>query len=94
MVYVFILKTAAIVLGTMAASAHAESGKTVKLAHPDGSTAEISLFGAHVLSFRASMDRNLDMLFPSKKSFMDMKQPIRGGIPHHFSKLRQSRGLP
>ncbi|UIZ29727.1 hypothetical protein KXD40_003054 [Peronospora effusa] len=93
MVYVFIVKTAAIVL-TMVASAHAESGKTVKLAHPYGSTAEISLFGAHVLSFRASMDRNLDMLFPSKKSFMDMKQPIRGGIPIIFPNFGNREGFP
>ncbi|CAH0485203.1 unnamed protein product [Peronospora farinosa] len=93
MVYAFILKTAAIVL-TMVASAHAESGKTVKLAHPDGSTAEISLFGAQVLSFRASMDRNLDILFLSKRSFMDFEQPIRGGIPIIFPNFGSREGFP
>ncbi|RMX68879.1 hypothetical protein KXD40_003051 [Peronospora effusa] len=90
MVYAFILKTAAIVL-TLAASAHAE---TVTLTHPDGSSAEISLFGAHVLSFRAAIEPKLDILFLSKKSSMDYVQPIRGGIPIIFPNFGSREGFP
>ena len=43
-------------------------------------TAEISLFGAHVLSFTPRHD-NRDRLWLSTKSKLDRSRPIRGGIP-------------
>uniref|UniRef100_A0AAV1UUN9 glucose-6-phosphate 1-epimerase n=1 Tax=Peronospora matthiolae TaxID=2874970 RepID=A0AAV1UUN9_9STRA len=79
MVNAFFCKTAALV-ATLLASAKAEL-ETVKLKHPSGSTAEAYLFGAHVKSFRAAIDPNLDILFMSNESFLNGIDPIRGGIP-------------
>uniref|UniRef100_M4BWV8 glucose-6-phosphate 1-epimerase n=1 Tax=Hyaloperonospora arabidopsidis (strain Emoy2) TaxID=559515 RepID=M4BWV8_HYAAE len=75
----FFVKTAALV-ATLLASANAEL-ETVKLKHPSGSTAEVYLFGAHVKSFRAAIDPNLDILFMSNESFLNGIDAIRGGIP-------------
>uniref|UniRef100_A0AAV1USA1 glucose-6-phosphate 1-epimerase n=1 Tax=Peronospora matthiolae TaxID=2874970 RepID=A0AAV1USA1_9STRA len=75
----FFCKTAALV-ATLLASANAGL-ETVKLKNPSGSTAEVYLFGAHVKSFRAAMDPNLDILFMSNESFLNGIDPICGGIP-------------
>jgi glucose-6-phosphate 1-epimerase len=42
--------------------------------------AEISLFGAHLLSFVPSVD-NIDRLWVSSSAIFDKSKPIRGGIP-------------
>jgi glucose-6-phosphate 1-epimerase len=95
MVYSFMFKTAALV-STMLASlgvANAEL-ETVKLTHPYGSSAEVFLFGAHVKSFRAAMDPNLDILFMSNESYLDGVNPIRGGIPVVFPNFGSATGFP
>ena len=79
MVNAYFCKTAALV-ATLLASANAEL-ETVKLKNPSGSTAEVYLFGAHVKSFRAAIDPNLDILFMSNESFLNGIDAIRGGIP-------------
>jgi glucose-6-phosphate 1-epimerase len=43
-------------------------------------TAEVSLYGAHVLSFKPKKD-NRERLWVSPKSKLDKTKPIRGGIP-------------
>lgn len=92
MLHGFIFKTAALAL-TFVASANAKL-ETVTLTHPSGSTAEAALFGDHVMSFRAAMDPKLDILFMSKKSYMDGVQPIRGGIPVVFPNFGGRKGFP
>ncbi|CAH0481783.1 unnamed protein product [Peronospora belbahrii] len=79
MTNVFIFKTAALV-ATLIGCANANL-ETVKLTNLYGSSTEIFLFGAHVKSFHAAMDKDLDLLFMSKCSKMDGKHPVRGGIP-------------
>jgi glucose-6-phosphate 1-epimerase len=44
--------------------------------------AEISLYGAHVLSYRPTGQK--DVLFLSEKSFFSPGKPVRGGIPVCF----------
>ncbi|KAG7394536.1 hypothetical protein PHYBOEH_005028 [Phytophthora boehmeriae] len=93
---VLLLKTVALastLLASLGATANAEL-ETVKLSHPIGSTAEVFLFGAHVKSFRAAMDKNLDILFMSNESFMDGVNPIRGGIPVVFPNFGSAEGFP
>ncbi|GMF32114.1 unnamed protein product [Phytophthora lilii] len=95
MVYSFMFKTVALV-STMLASlgvANAEL-ETVKLTHPYGSSAEVFLFGAHVKSFRAAMDPNLDILFMSNESYLDGVNPIRGGIPVVFPNFGSAKRFP
>ncbi|KAG7387597.1 hypothetical protein PHYBOEH_008214 [Phytophthora boehmeriae] len=90
------LKTAALAFGLLAsfdATTNAEL-ETVKLSHPIGSSAEVFLFGAHVKSFRAAMDKNLDILFMSNESFVDGVNPIRGGIPVVFPNFGSAEGFP
>lgn len=54
-------------------------GITVALiSHPFG-TAEISLYGAHILSFKPTGQK--DVLFVSEKSLFETGKAIRGGIP-------------
>ncbi|KAL4110145.1 hypothetical protein PRIC1_001838 [Phytophthora ramorum] len=95
MVYSFMSKTVALVSTLLAAlgSANAEL-ETVKLSHPYGSSAEVFLFGAHVKSFRAAMDPNLDVLFMSNDSYLDGVNPIRGGIPVVFPNFGGAPGFP
>ncbi|CAI5737668.1 unnamed protein product [Hyaloperonospora brassicae] len=88
----FLIKTAALV-ATALASADAQL-ETVKLKHPSGSSAEVFLFGAHVKSFRAAVDPELDILFMSKGSFLDGIKPIRGGIPLIFPNFGSLEGFP
>ncbi|KAG6960693.1 hypothetical protein JG687_00008076 [Phytophthora cactorum] len=95
MVNSFVSKTAVFV-STLLASLTSANGEleTVKLSHPHGSSAEVFLFGAHVKSFRAAMDPNLDVIFMSKDSFMDGVNPIRGGIPVVFPNFGGAPGFP
>lgn len=48
------------------------------ISHPFG-TAEISLYGAHILSFKPTGQK--DVLFVSEKSLFETGKAIRGGIP-------------
>ncbi|KAF4317441.1 hypothetical protein G195_009226 [Phytophthora kernoviae 00238/432] len=92
----FMLKTVALgsaLLASIGATSNAEL-ETVKLSHPIGSSAEVYLFGAHVKSFRAAMDKNLDILFMSNESFLDGVNPIRGGIPVVFPNFGSAKGFP
>lgn len=72
-------------------SANAEL-ETVKLEHPTGSSAEVSLFGAHVLSFRAATAPKHDIMFMSNKNNYDSKRTIRGGIPILFPNVSNHGG--
>ena len=92
MVYGFIFKTAALVL-TLVASANARE-TTIKLTNKAGSTAEVSLFGAQVLSFHTAKNPKLDILFLSKKADLGLVQPIRGGIPIVFPNFGSRKGFP
>lgn len=95
MVYSFMFKTVAMV-STLLASlgvANAEL-ETVKLTHPTGSSAEVFLFGAHVKSFRAVFDPDLDVLFMSNQSHLDGVNPIRGGIPVVFPNFGSGEASP
>ncbi|CEG43610.1 aldose 1- [Plasmopara halstedii] len=86
------LKTAALV-STVFATINAEL-EFVKLTHPMGSCVEIFKFGAHVKSFHPAMDPTLDILFMSKESFLNGKDPVRGGIPIIFPNFGSAKGLP
>ncbi|CEG45303.1 aldose 1 [Plasmopara halstedii] len=68
--------------------------ESVSLSHPDGSSATILLFGAHVTTFRAAINPNQDVIFMSKKSFMDGINPIRGGCPIVFPTFAGVPGFP
>lgn len=80
MAFGFIFKTISLVL-TLVASANAQPG-TVKLTHPDLSSAEVSLFGAQVLSFRSGNDPTNDVLFTSNDSFSDPRAGISIMFPN------------
>ena len=55
------------------------SGITILTLSNNFATAEVSLYGAHVLSFKPK-NKN-DILFVSKKSLFEPGKSIRGGIP-------------
>ncbi|RLN56499.1 hypothetical protein BBJ29_007416 [Phytophthora kernoviae] len=96
MVRQFMLKTVAVASALFAglgATTNAEL-ETVKLSHPMGSSAEVFLFGAHVKSFHAAMDPDLDNIFMSNHSFLDGVNPIRGGIPVVFPNFGGATGFP
>lgn len=69
MVHSLVLQTAALVSSALLASVAAKSGftglETVALTHPSNSSAQITLFGAHVISFRTTYDPLRDVLFMS-----------------------------
>jgi len=61
----------------------------VTLSHPNGSTAEVLLYGATVISWKSpSQGKDLDTpkerLFVSSKAVLDGSKPVRGGIPVVF----------
>ncbi|KAG6616263.1 Aldose 1-epimerase [Phytophthora cinnamomi] len=88
-------KTVTLVSSLLAALGVANAElETVKLTHPYGSSAEVYHFGAHVKSFHPAMDPKLDVLFMSKKSFLDGVNPIRGGIPVVFPNFGSAQGFP
>jgi glucose-6-phosphate 1-epimerase len=53
----------------------------VTLTHPKGSSAEILLYGATILSWKVYGD---ERLFVSSKASLDGSKPVRGGIPVVF----------
>ena len=63
------------------------------MAHPSGSTVEIALFGAHVISFTTANHPDQDVLFMSKESVMDGVKPLSGGIPIVFPNFGSSVGF-
>jgi glucose-6-phosphate 1-epimerase len=57
------------------------------LEHPKGSSAEILLYGATVISWKASSasdSQPVERLFVSSKALLDGSKPVRGGIPIVF----------
>ncbi len=54
---------------------------------PDGARAIISLFGAHVLSWRSADGR--EQLFMSERSSVDGSRAIRGGVPVIFPQFSE-----
>jgi len=59
--------------------------RAITLKHPKGSTAEILLYGATVISWKVVEGGNLkEILFVSSKAFLDGTKPVRGGIPVVF----------
>ncbi|EIW83577.1 galactose mutarotase-like protein [Coniophora puteana RWD-64-598 SS2] len=64
---------------------HIENGK-VRLDHPKGSSAEVLLYGATVISWKTIVDGSepTEHLFLSKKAVLDGSRAVRGGIPLVF----------
>ncbi|EIN13736.1 galactose mutarotase-like protein [Punctularia strigosozonata HHB-11173 SS5] len=59
----------------------------VTLKHPKGSSVEILLYGASVISWKAASPNSseiVERLFVSSKAFLDGSKPVRGGIPVVF----------
>ncbi|KAF8591842.1 galactose mutarotase-like protein [Ramaria rubella] len=60
----------------------------VTLSHPNGSSAEVLLYGATVISWKAPSQFDggspSERLFTSSKAFLDGSKPVRGGIPVVF----------
>ncbi|KAF9076292.1 galactose mutarotase-like domain-containing protein [Rhodocollybia butyracea] len=64
-----------------------QSKDKITLKHPKGSSAEILLYGATVISWKAGDKRHSEpseRLFVSSKAFLDGSKPVRGGIPVVF----------
>jgi len=62
------------------------SERAITLKHPNGSTADVLLYGATVISWRvAEQAGNMkEVLFVSSKAFLNGTKPVRGGIPVVF----------
>ncbi|KAL4070945.1 galactose mutarotase-like domain-containing protein [Scleroderma citrinum] len=59
----------------------------IVLTHPKGASAELLLFGATIISWKAGSQANpepTERLFLSLKAFLDGSKPVRGGIPVVF----------
>ncbi|KAF8973933.1 galactose mutarotase-like protein [Flammula alnicola] len=58
----------------------------ILLKHPKGSTVEILLYGATVISWKVADESGQlkERLFVSSKAFLDGSKPVRGGIPVVF----------
>ncbi|KZS92986.1 galactose mutarotase-like protein [Sistotremastrum niveocremeum HHB9708] len=65
-----------------------QTESTVQLIHPKGSSVEILLYGATVVSWKSASVKGaaspVERLFVSSKSFLDGSKPVRGGIPICF----------
>ncbi|EIW86706.1 galactose mutarotase-like protein [Coniophora puteana RWD-64-598 SS2] len=64
-----------------------QSENKVLLSHPKGSSAELLLYGATVVSWKAGTERDstpVERLFVSSKAVQDGTKPVRGGIPVVF----------
>jgi len=65
-----------------------DDGKKIRLVHPKGPSAEVLLYGATVLSWKArtpnSTDEPSERLFVSAKAVVDGSKAVRGGIPVVF----------
>jgi len=66
--------------------------ETVKLRHASGSSAEIAIQGAHVVSWKRANGE--EMLFLSAASPLTAGEPIRGGIPVVFPQFGALGPLP
>ena len=66
--------------------------ETVLLRHASGSSAEIAIQGAHVVSWKRANGE--EMLFVSANSKLEAEQPIRGGIPVVFPQFANLGSLP
>jgi len=58
-----------------------QTSSGVLLKHPKGSSAEILLYGATVVSWKVE---NIERIFVSSKAALDGSKPVRGGIPVVF----------
>jgi len=67
----------------------ARQAETIELFHGDDIKAEVSLFGATVLSFKI---KGKEVLFVSEKAIFDHSKPIRGGIPIVFPQFGTGNG--
>jgi len=63
----------------------------VKLALPSGESAEVLLYGATVISWKAGGE---ERLFLSEKALLDGSKPVRGGIPLVFPVFGKSTDGP
>ncbi|KAF8560363.1 galactose mutarotase-like protein [Imleria badia] len=54
------------------------------LTHPNGSSAEVLLYGATVVSWKTGTLMPVERLFVSSKAALDGSKPVRGGIPIVF----------
>ena len=68
-------------------SAKLGSLPTVHLQHPDGSRAVLTLFGAHLVSWKTP--DGAEQLFCSERSALDGSRPIRGGVPVIFPQFNE-----
>ena len=59
----------------------------VRLATPQGASASISLFGAHLMSWRTADGK--ERLFMSSRALLDGSTAIRGGVPVIFPQFNQ-----
>ena len=66
--------------------------ETVQLKHASGSSAEIAIQGAHVVSWKRANGE--EMLFLSANSKLAPGEPIRGGIPVVFPQFANLGPLP
>lgn len=66
--------------------------ETVQLKHASGSSAEIAIQGAHVVSWKRANGE--EMLFLSANSALSAGEPIRGGIPVVFPQFANLGPLP
>lgn len=64
-----------------------ENGSKLRLEHPKGASAEVLLYGATVISWKAPNPEDTETserLFVSSKAALDGSKPVRGGIPVVF----------
>ncbi|GAW03637.1 galactose mutarotase-like protein [Lentinula edodes] len=64
-----------------------QSGGQITLKHPKGASADILLYGATVISWKAADKQHsvpFERLFVSSKALLDGSKPVRGGIPVVF----------
>jgi glucose-6-phosphate 1-epimerase len=66
--------------------------ETIRLEHASGSSAEIAIQGAHVVSWKRANGE--EMLFLSANSKLAPGEPIRGGIPVVFPQFANLGPLP
>jgi glucose-6-phosphate 1-epimerase len=64
----------------------------LSLQHSSGSCVELTLYGAHIVSWKNK--RGEDLLMLSKKSLFEKGKPIRGGIPLVFPQFSDEGLLP
>jgi glucose-6-phosphate 1-epimerase len=68
-------------------SATVGSLPAIRVQHPDGACALITLFGAHLVSW--TTPDGAEQLFCSQRSALDGSRPIRGGVPVIFPQFNE-----